>query len=75
MGESEWEVARVLAGRPALHGPPATAAATAAPDIATAELGPHSNPLEVGLYRAVSVSKGCYIGQVGGQGLGFWGVG
>lgn len=47
MGEEDWEVVRVTQGRPA----------------AGAELTEEFNPLEAGLYKAVSVSKGCYIGQ------------
>ena len=49
MGTDDWEAARVLAGRP-LRG---------------AELTEEHNPLEAGLYGAVSLNKGCYIGQVG----------
>jgi folate-binding protein YgfZ len=40
-------MARVLAGRPAPG----------------AELTEQYNPLEAGLYHAVSLQKGCYIGQ------------
>jgi folate-binding protein YgfZ len=47
MGEADWERLRVTQGRPA----------------AGAELGPDYNPLEAGLCHAVSLSKGCYIGQ------------
>ncbi|PNW75971.1 hypothetical protein CHLRE_12g552850v5 [Chlamydomonas reinhardtii] len=47
MGTDDWEAARVLAGRP-LRG---------------AELTEEHNPLEAGLYGAVSLNKGCYIGQ------------
>ena len=47
LGADGWEIARVLAGRPAPG----------------RELTPDYNPLEAGLYHAVSVNKGCYIGQ------------
>ncbi|BDA41615.1 probable aminomethyltransferase [Coccomyxa sp. Obi] len=47
MGEAGWEQARVLAGRPAVDH----------------ELTDLYNPLEAGLCSAVSVTKGCYIGQ------------
>lgn len=47
MGESDWERARITQGRPA----PA------------AELTEDYNPLEAGLSHAVSLNKGCYIGQ------------
>ena len=47
MGSEAWEVARVVAGRPAPG----------------AELGEEFNPLEAGLYHALSLDKGCYIGQ------------
>ncbi|KAJ9513136.1 hypothetical protein QJQ45_029381, partial [Haematococcus lacustris] len=47
MGEEEWEVARLLSGRPAVG----------------MELGEEVNPLEAGLHHAVSLDKGCYIGQ------------
>lgn len=47
MGDYGWEVARVLAGRPAQG----------------AELSKDYNPLEAGLYNAVSLAKGCYMGQ------------
>ncbi|GBF97366.1 hypothetical protein Rsub_11013 [Raphidocelis subcapitata] len=46
-GEEDWERARVTQGRPAPG----------------AELTDDYNPLEAGLYRCVSVNKGCYIGQ------------
>ena len=46
-GEEEWERARVLVGRPKPG----------------AELTEDYNPLEAGLYSAVSVDKGCYVGQ------------
>ena len=42
-----WEALRLEAGRPA----------------ADHELTPDYNPLEAGLWHAVSLSKGCYIGQ------------
>lgn len=48
MGSEDWEAARVLEGRPAPG----------------SELTEQYNPLEAGLYRAVSLNKGCYIGQV-----------
>eukprot|EP00798_Chlamydomonas_sp_ICE-L_P022248 gene22248-29318_t len=44
MGEDEWDIARVLSGRPAPG----------------SELTDNYNPLEAGLYHAVS---GCYVGQ------------
>lgn len=47
MGEVEWEMARILQGRPA----------------AGKELTEQHIPLEAGLYRAVSLNKGCYMGQ------------
>eukprot|EP00192_Tetraselmis_astigmatica_P005817 CAMPEP_0117671772 /NCGR_PEP_ID=MMETSP0804-20121206/13530_1 /TAXON_ID=1074897 /ORGANISM="Tetraselmis astigmatica, Strain CCMP880" /LENGTH=452 /DNA_ID=CAMNT_0005480291 /DNA_START=414 /DNA_END=1773 /DNA_ORIENTATION=+ len=47
MGSNMWEQVRILQGRPA----PA------------AELTDQFNPLEAGLYHAVSLAKGCYIGQ------------
>jgi tRNA-modifying protein YgfZ len=47
MGEAVWESLRVEQGRPA----------------ADRELTEEHNPLEAGLWDAVSFSKGCYIGQ------------
>lgn len=47
MGEADWERARITQGRPA----------------AGAELTEDHNPFEAGLCHAVSLSKGCYIGQ------------
>jgi len=47
MGESDWERLRVTQGRPAPG----------------AELTQDYNPLEAGLSHAVSINKGCYIGQ------------
>ncbi|KAK9827660.1 hypothetical protein WJX81_004517 [Elliptochloris bilobata] len=47
MGEEGWDEARVLAGRPAPG----------------AELTEEHTPLEAGLGGAVSLDKGCYIGQ------------
>jgi len=47
MGTDAWEVARVQAGRPRPGH----------------ELTSEYNPLEAGLYAAVSLNKGCYIGQ------------
>lgn len=47
MGVDDWDAARVLAGRPRRG----------------AELTEQHNPLEAGLYGAVSLNKGCYIGQ------------
>jgi folate-binding protein YgfZ len=47
MGSDVWQMARVMAGRPA----------------SGSELTEDFNPLEAGLYHAVSVQKGCYIGQ------------
>ena len=48
MGQVEWERARIMAGRP----------------VPGAELTEAINPLEAGLYNAVSLNKGCYVGQV-----------
>ncbi|KAG7670677.1 hypothetical protein Ndes2526B_g00461 [Nannochloris sp. 'desiccata'] len=47
MGSTAWGIARVVAGRP----------------VPGAELTEQYNPLEAGLYGAVSLNKGCYIGQ------------
>ncbi|WIA22426.1 hypothetical protein OEZ85_004730 [Tetradesmus obliquus] len=47
MGEADWERARVTQGRPA----------------AGSELTQDFNPYEAGLCHAVSLDKGCYIGQ------------
>lgn len=47
LGCDAFEVARVLAGRPAPG----------------SELTEDFNPLEAGLYGAISLQKGCYIGQ------------
>ncbi|MEM1367749.1 MAG: folate-binding protein [Cyanobacteria bacterium P01_H01_bin.15] len=47
LGEQEWEQLRIQQGRPR-------------PDR---ELTEDYNPLEAGLWRAVSFDKGCYIGQ------------
>jgi folate-binding protein YgfZ len=47
MGEADWERARITQGRPA----------------AGAELTEDYNPYEAGLCHAVSLDKGCYIGQ------------
>jgi len=47
MGSTAWDIARVVAGRP----------------VPGAELTEEYNPLEAGLYGAVSLNKGCYIGQ------------
>ncbi|WIA42885.1 hypothetical protein OEZ86_008804 [Tetradesmus obliquus] len=47
MGEADWERARVTQGRPA----------------AGSELTADFNPYEAGLCHAVSLDKGCYIGQ------------
>lgn len=47
MGDMDWERLRITQGRPAVG----------------AELTEAYNPLEAGLCHAVSVSKGCYIGQ------------
>jgi folate-binding protein YgfZ len=47
MGAEAWQQARVLNGLPALG----------------AELTELYNPLEAGLYHAVSLAKGCYVGQ------------
>jgi folate-binding protein YgfZ len=47
MGENDWERARITQGRPA----------------AGTELTEDYNPYEAGLCHAVSLDKGCYIGQ------------
>ena len=47
MGAAAWEAARVLDGRP----------------MAGKELTEQHLPLEAGLYHAVSLNKGCYMGQ------------
>lgn len=47
MGEADWERLRIVQGRPAPG----------------AELTDAYNPLEAGLCHAVSLNKGCYIGQ------------
>ncbi len=47
MGDRAWEVLRIQQGRPA-------------PDK---ELTEDYNPLEAGLWQAISFEKGCYIGQ------------
>ncbi len=47
MGSEAWEIVRVLHGRPA----------------ADHEITEAYNPLEAGLWDAISFSKGCYIGQ------------
>jgi folate-binding protein YgfZ len=47
MGSKAWDIARVVAGTP----------------VPAAELTEDYNPLEAGLYSAVSLNKGCYIGQ------------
>ncbi len=46
-GDQAWEWLRIAQGRPAVG----------------AELTPDYNPLEAGLWHAVSFQKGCYIGQ------------
>jgi len=45
--EADWQVARVVRGRPQWG----------------AEITPDYNPLEAGLWEAISLQKGCYIGQ------------
>ncbi len=45
--EDTWEKIRIIRGRPAIHH----------------ELTEDYNPLEAGLWHAVSFNKGCYIGQ------------
>ncbi|MEN9219575.1 MAG: hypothetical protein Q6J68_04620 [Thermostichales cyanobacterium SZTDM-1c_bins_54] len=45
--EADWQVARVVRGLPAWG----------------AEITPDYNPLEAGLWQAISLQKGCYIGQ------------
>jgi folate-binding protein YgfZ len=47
MGDADWERARITQGRPAPG----------------SELTADYNPYEVGLCHAVSLDKGCYIGQ------------
>jgi tRNA-modifying protein YgfZ len=47
LGERGWEELRIRQGRPAVE----------------RELTNDYNPLEVGLWRTISFSKGCYIGQ------------
>ncbi|EFJ49830.1 hypothetical protein VOLCADRAFT_89696 [Volvox carteri f. nagariensis] len=47
MGTDDWEAARIVAGRPTRG----------------SELTEAYSPLEAGLYGAVSLNKGCYIGQ------------
>ncbi|MEB3174807.1 MAG: folate-binding protein [Cyanobacteriota bacterium] len=47
LDEEEWETLRIYQGRPAPE----------------RELTEDYNPLEAGLWRAVSFAKGCYIGQ------------
>lgn len=47
MGSQEWETARIQQGRPAL----------------AIELTEQYTPLEAGLFHAVSLNKGCYMGQ------------
>ena len=47
MGEADWERARVTQGRPAVG----------------SELTDDVNALEAGLSHAISLTKGCYIGQ------------
>ena len=47
MDSESYEVFRISAGVPA-HGP---------------EFGEEVNPLEAGLWDAVSFTKGCYVGQ------------
>jgi folate-binding protein YgfZ len=47
MGSRAWEIARVIAGRP----------------MPGAELTDDFTPLDAGLYDAISLSKGCYVGQ------------
>lgn len=47
LGGAEWEMAGVLQGRPAPG----------------KELTEQHTPLEAGLYHAVSLNKGCYMGQ------------
>ena len=47
MGAQEWETARILQGRP----------------VTGKELTDQHIPLEAGLYHAVPLNKGCYMGQ------------
>lgn len=47
LGEAGWEKLRILQGRP----------------VPDRELTEDYNPLEVGLWDAISFNKGCYIGQ------------
>jgi folate-binding protein YgfZ len=47
MGADAWEIARIVAGRP----------------VVGKELTEDYTPFDAGLYAAVSLNKGCYIGQ------------
>lgn len=47
MGMDDWETARIQQGRP----------------VEGNELMQDYSPLEAGLYQAVSLNKGCYMGQ------------
>ena len=47
MGEDAWEIARVVAGRPAID----------------KEITQDYTPFDAALYESVSLNKGCYIGQ------------
>ena len=47
MGTAAWEAARIQDGRP----------------VAGKELTEQHLPLDAGLYHAVSLNKGCYMGQ------------
>lgn len=47
MGKNDWETARIQQGRP----------------VEGKEVVQDYNPLEAGLYQAVSLNKGCYMGQ------------
>lgn len=49
MGEEVWEQARIFRGIPACGG--------------SKELTPDINALEAGLDHAVSLQKGCFVGQ------------
>lgn len=47
LGQEDWETARIQQGRP----------------VEGKELMQDYTPLEAGLYQAVSLNKGCYMGQ------------
>lgn len=79
MGSDAWEVARVINGRPAPRSSSSSGVVVVEKDDdfksidakefknnnnnENRELSAEYNPLEAGLYHAVSVEKGCYVGQ------------